>query len=475
MELLTLMTMAFLGLERPPWAWILLLSYGILLFHSLWKSSLPSITCSEHQSCLYPLINSGDTLSLELWLFSSSSNTTQPRWNQVETCTLNMTLPPTGILPRDLTSATENCTVGLPPESRIRWSDDNTQQKGGPLRAKFVFRQFDKDSDSHLMGRSPAVAEIPFELTRIVERTSFSSLFSDSNTASRRNLLNEPSKTDSQTANKASETNHKFIPYLKYGSQPIVLRFVAETRPFGGPPFIRNDGIQVIPWNQTAYRPLIYIDENALERSRQQEIAPPEQAQEKPPVTLRIEISSISPIRDVINQQVTMALDMAESMLSGSELDEFRYFLRDERLYRFLLTQVISFLHVWVDYLAFRDEVRFYKSKTNFAGISVSSVLTRLVCSIIIFLYLLDGGGTSWVVLISVLSGISVDAWKAIKLLRPQVVTSWPFVKFRVVYNSKEQATAEYDRIAMKYLAMFLYPLVIGWSIYALKVSMQTP
>lgn len=462
--------MAFLGLERPPWAWILLLSYAILLFHSLWKSSLPSIACSEHQSCLYPLINSGDTLSLELWLFSSSSNTTRPRWNQVDTCTLNITLPQTGILPRDLTSATEKCTVELPPESRIRWTDDSTSsaQKGGPLRAKFIFCQFDKDS-SHQMGRRLVITEIPFELTRIVERTS---LFSDSNTdASRRNLLNEPSRAGSQNANKASETNNKFVPYLKYDLQPILFRFVAETRPFGGPPFIRNDGIQVVPWNRTTYRPLIYIDENALERSKQQEIAPPEQAQEKPPVTLRIQISSLSPIRDVINQQVTLALNMAESILSGSELDEFRYFLRDERLYRFLLTQVISFIHVWVDYLAFRDEVRFYKNKTNFAGISVSSVLTRLVCSIIIFLYLLDGGGTSWVVLISVLSGVLVDAWKALKLLRPQVVASWPFIKFRVVFNSKEQATADYDRIAIKYLAMFLYPLVVGWSIYALKVS----
>jgi hypothetical protein len=161
---------------------------------------------------------------------------------------------------------------------------------------------------------------------------------------------------------------------------------------------------------------------------------------------------------------------MAESMLPGGELDEFRYWLRDERLYRFFLTQVISFVHAWVDYLAFRDEIRFYRGKTNFAGVSVSSVVTRLLCSIIIFLYLLDGGGTSWVILLSVFGGVVVDSWKAFKLLRPTFRLQYPFVAFRAVKNPTEQTTAQYDRIAIKYLAMFLYPLVIGWAIYALKV-----
>jgi Cleft lip and palate transmembrane protein 1 (CLPTM1) len=167
---------------------------------------------------------------------------------------------------------------------------------------------------------------------------------------------------------------------------------------------------------------------------------------------------------------LTMGLSMAESMFPGGELDEFRYWLGDERLYRFFVTQIISFVHVWLDYLAFSDEVRFYRGKENFAGVSVSSVVTRLLCSIIIFLYLLDGGGTSWVILLSVFSGVAVDSWKAFKLLRPTFQLRYPFVAFRVIKNPTEQTTAQYDRIAIKYLAMFLYPLVIGWAIYALKV-----
>jgi hypothetical protein len=212
------------------------------------------------------------------------------------------------------------------------------------------------------------------------------------------------------------------------------------------------------------------VDETSLQRSSQKVIAPPEEGMNKPPITLRIQIGTLSPMRDVLSQQLNMGLSVAESMLPGGELDEFRYWLRDERLYRFFLTQSISFVHVWVDYLAFRDEVHFYRGKTSFAGISVSSVVTRLVCSIIIFLYLLDGGGTSWVILLSVFSGVVVDSWKAFKLLRPTFLCQYPFVAFRVIKNSTEQTTAQYDRIAVRYLAMLLYPLVIGWAIYALKV-----
>ena len=444
--------------ERPPLAWIFLVGYAGLLWHSLLQSSLPSVACSEQTSCLYPLVQPGDRLSLELWTFQPSENA-RFRWNRVETCLLNVTLPSSGIFPKEVTSETENCTLALPEVSRIRWSK-NSFRKGGPLRAKFVFREIEANKRT--------VVEVTFELTKIVERSSFSSVFSASDASARRNLLNEPIPSDENTARM-----HTYVPYLKYGSQPIVLRFVADTRPYGGPPYIRKDGMKMLPWNQTTYRPQIYVDENALQRSMQQEIAPPEDAENKPPATLRIQIGTLSPIRDALNQQVTVALSMAESMLTGGELDEFRYWLRDERLYRFFLTQVISFIHVWVDYLAFRDEVGFYKNKTNFVGISVSSVLTRLVCSIIIFLYLLDGGGTSWVVLISVFSSVAVDGWKAFKLLRPCIIGSYPFMTFHIAQNTKEQATAQYDRIAITYLAFFLYPLVIGWAVYALKVRKE--
>jgi len=91
------------------------------------------------------------------------------------------------------------------------------------------------------------------------------------------------------------------------------------------------------------------------------------------------------------------------------------------------------------------------------------------VSSVIIFLYLIDGGGTSWVVLLSLFSSCAVEAWKVWRLLRPTLTVKFPFVKVRQLQSTKERETAEYDRIAFRYLAIVLYPLVIIWSLYALK------
>ena len=458
--------------ESPPLGWLFLFGYLGMLWYSLYEASLPSISCSPEtrKSCLYPLVKPGDRMALELWVFGPSADNSVPRfqWHPVESCMLNVTLPSSGVLPQEVTTAEENCTLSLPEVARIRWSDGDSL-KGGPLRAKFRFGLIEAESE-HMLGK--VAVEVPFLLTRIVERKSLSSVFSSGNKA--RNLLEEPVPLQDRSEAASFDTH---IPYLKYGSQPIVMRFVAETRPYGGGwPCFRQDGVELsnVPWNRTLYRPIIYVDESALQRSSQREIAPPAEGLKKPPVTLRIQISTVSPIRDAFNRQVMVGLSMAESMLGGSELDEFRYWLRDERLYRFFLTQAISFVHIWIDYLAFRDEVRFYRGKRNFSGISVSSVVTRLACSVIIFLYLLDGAGTSWVILLSVFSGVAVDGWKAWKLLRPTLSGRYPFVAFRVIPNPAEQTTARYDEIAITYLALVLYPLVIGWSIYALQHYVYT-
>ena len=37
--------------------------------------------------------------------------------------------------------------------------------------------------------------------------------------------------------------------------------------------------------------------------------------------------------------------------MSTDDVDEFRYWLSDERIYRFLLTQVITYVHIFFEYL----------------------------------------------------------------------------------------------------------------------------
>ena len=113
---------------------------------------------------------------------------------------------------------------------------------------------------------------------------------------------------------------------------------------------------------------------------------------------------------DTLYRQIQTSFEIIEdNVMFGPELDELKYFLQDENLYRFALTNVISSIHVWLDYLAFRDEVKFYRGRQNLSGVSSTTVTSKMICSLIILLYFIDGGGTSWVVLLSLFSSIQTQ------------------------------------------------------------------
>ena len=311
-------------------------------------------------------------------------------------------------------------------------------------------------------------------------------------------------KADTTTANDDDDDDDDmiWIPYLRYGrGTPIRVRFVNERRLYGqrkeeehhrhhhhrskshsnNHPLYRSDGLRYRVWNATHYAPYMYVDELALPHGVRTELAPPAEASTSPPVPLHIRLTALSPVVDALRGQMVQGLHIVERTIrdaagrGGADevLDEIRYFLADERLYRFLWTQIISYLHVWFEYMAFADEIRFYRGSANgkLSGISSSTVTTRFVCSIVILLYLLDNRGTtSWIVLVSMLSSCILEAWKIWKLLRPTWKSTFPFVATRqLASGSQEQKVAEYDRIAMKWLVMGLYPLIAAWSIYTYK------
>ena len=53
---------------------------------------------------------------------------------------------------------------------------------------------------------------------------------------------------------------------------------------------------------------------------------------------------------------------LSEALNLEGELDEIRLLLSDERIYRFILMQIIGLLHVFFDLLAFRSDIGFWKA-----------------------------------------------------------------------------------------------------------------
>jgi hypothetical protein len=450
---------------------------------------------------------------------------TDNKKNNNNSTTINST---TTITTTNTTTATshpkQQCEVVLPAFARHR---SKFESEVKPLKARFLIlntpNKDDNDDDDdtcaddsnsnscrnrnrnrNRMIQAPIAAMTPFFLTRIKKREPTSQMMrllwnteesSTIDTDENENSLplqdstssasqNNPTtsnitidnikinKNNNNDKNKNNNNNNNnttmWIPYLKFGRAPIRIRFVTEDRGYA---FLqRADGIILNALNRSFYAPMMYIDELSLEQSAQIELAPFEN--NKPPIKLQIKFGSLSPMLDTLNRQVHSAFEMIESNFlgeGGSEIDEIRYFLQDERLYRFALTNIISSLHMWFDYLAFRDEVKFYKGRQNLSGVSTSTVITRMMSSLIILLYLIDGGGTNWVVLVSLFSSFAVEVWKVLKILQPRFTLTYPFVTIRQISSKQEHQTAEYDRIACRKLSMVLYPLVFGWSVYALK------
>ena len=419
--------------------------------------------------CLSPLVSLNETLSLELWILTeiledtdngvSTQENSQKRnqirsrygWQILDSCTsLQMKL--IELLHSETVFDSSggnnnnnyNCTLHFPDFARKRQKHDTSK---GTLKAKFILRKSSPEVEGKL---GMIVAEAPFDLTRLVPKG------------------NRISALLSSVSHKNDATAEDYVPHFKYRRQGIVLRFVRDESNYGYP-YTRGDGLQVQmdPFHRQYYRPIFYVDDLALRHSSQIELGP--SGEGRPPVSLHIKFSTIHPIRDVIIRQVNTAMHFAESILHPTELDEIRYFISDERIYRFLLTQLITFIHIWLDYLAFKDEIGFYIGRTDMTGLSISSVTSRFICELIIFLYLLDGGGTSWVILFSIGSGVIIEAWKVIKVLKPERSNQFPFMKIRDPsrLSQMETLTVNYDRIGTTYLSLILYPIIVGTALYA--------
>lgn len=458
--------------------------FAISVYYLVFLYAYPSQRCKDgdlksndqgyRRRCAKPILKSigrnaqsDNRLLLEIWmqyemetedisLKSSTNNiatggTTHQRrmeWKLLPTCPpIEVDLSPQFFEKFKLGGKGSNCTLEFPTFSRIR--EDRRDHTSGrtrntssarpsALKAKFVLKQ------SNAPTPNGVIAQTTFDLTRIVER------------------------------------KHGKTPFFKYYKQPIVLRLVVDDEPYPIRRPVRGDGLVLTlvqpekPNGSIYHLPTFYVDDVALKYSSHIELASPEEQAKnpRPPLTLSMQFSIISPRRHVFHRQLEIGLSVLENILNAEELDEIRHMISDEYIYRFILTQIISTVHIYLDYMAFRDEVIFYVGKKSMGGVSFSSVLGRFVCQFIIFLYLCDGGNTSWLVLASIGSGVLIELWKVFKFLRPKVVKAFPFIVLQNDTKSMSQLekdTINYDSISRTYLCLLLYPLVVGSAIYARK------
>lgn len=197
-----------------------------------------------------------------------------------------------------------------------------------------------------------------------------------------------------------------------------------------------------------------------------------------PPLRLRFLPTSVGVHRllTVLDQAVNQVL-RGSAGLSRTETDELLMLLSPDNLYVLALTYTVSMLHALFAGMAFKNEIAFWSSSRDLYGMSRRSVIGNAVCSLILFLFLWDSQGTSWLVVATMGMHAVVDAWKVTKVLGmnrtlrcvPPGVFIVSFVAYALpVHSEAEKHTNDIDAMGMRYLWMLLWPLIIGWAGYSL-------
>jgi len=187
-------------------------------------------------------------------------------------------------------------------------------------------------------------------------------------------------------------------------------------------------------------------------------------------VNLTISYQLITFIKWTMFVQMEESFSMQKSMGTAGDHDseEMKRMFTDTNPYLLALTMIVTTLHSVFDFLAFKNDIAFWKNKKTFEGMSLRSMALNCVFQVIIFLYLLENSAeTNWLIVVSSGVGLAIEFWKLKKAVIIEV--DWNR-RFPITWRDRESyaaETREHDMQAMRYLSWILYPLLFGYAVYS--------
>lgn len=359
--------------------------------------------------CYEPLLAVDEMVDMKVYVGISSQPPATPIWS-VLNVPLNEPL-------------TANINVPIPPAVRLNGTELNCWIS---VNKAFDTRQNDEEGEGDERTRQLRVSGI----TNIIHHTALTSM-NVPRVHQRRNLLGSKIPDEDRERENQSRDLQR-LPHWKYGAYPLTMRLVHFDGVVLGSTFLDVIGYRlytrIVPQKrvgnggrvdqQAKYEPIVFVDETSLLRNHLAQIS---RNVSRPPATLHFKYQPTSPVVFSFKVFMKQAFEMlgTTAMLGEAEIDEIKYWISDDRIYRFFLTQAIGLIHMILEYLAFRGDWKFFVGRRSFAGLSVSSLAYSVVRSFIIFLYLLDAD-TSTIIMLGLGKDILWSAWKLYKVIRSQ-------------------------------------------------------
>lgn len=137
------------------------------------------------------------------------------------------------------------------------------------------------------------------------------------------------------------------------------------------------------------------------------------------------------------------------------------------------LTVIVSLTHSIFEFLAFKNDIQFWKERRSLEGLSVRSVFFNVFQSVIVLLYVWDND-TNIMIRISVGIGLLIELWKIKKVINIEInrerklLGIIPYITFSDKGSYVESSTRQYDILAFKYLSWLIFPLFLGYGAYSM-------
>ena len=229
------------------------------------------------------------------------------------------------------------------------------------------------------------------------------------------------------------------------------------------PPHMERGGYRA------AYKPLVAADDVSATR-REYLLLDDDSERPDPVIALTFKPLHVGLYR--LMTQMTQSLDMMRDQfgMTESDLDDLKEVFTGTNWRWMAATFAVSLAHSWFAFLAFKNDVGFWKKRSNLEGLSVRSQWSSFVCQLIVFANLVDTGQASTIILCEMGVGVAIEAWKVSKFLqRDGVFRRW----FGVGGEAREKTQAQkdtdaYDKRAMRVLGFCLYPIVAAYGAYSL-------
>uniref|UniRef100_A0A9J8D2Z0 Lipid scramblase CLPTM1L n=1 Tax=Cyprinus carpio carpio TaxID=630221 RepID=A0A9J8D2Z0_CYPCA len=177
------------------------------------------------------------------------------------------------------------------------------------------------------------------------------------------------------------------------------------------------------------YLPLLFVDELS---NRVKDLMEINSSSTELPLTISYDSIALGKLRFWIHMQDAV-YSLQQFGFTEKDADEIKGIFVDTNLYFLALTFFVAAFHLLFDFLAFKNDISFWKHKKSMVG-------------------------------------MSSKVWKVKKAFKIHVVwrgltPAFLFGKF----DESEKRTEEYDTLqAMKYLSYLLYPLCVGGAVYSL-------